>query len=164
MIMTLPVLTSGFILAAGVVDDLRSRKFHNWLFLTCCVLGAVVVAISGGMHELLFAGFGFFAGFIILLPLVLTGLIGAGDMKLLAAFGLVAGWDAVLTVAVLSLFWGAIFGVVRVLADKQGRAFFKNLSAIATLQKRENLVLHRMPYTVALFMGWLSYLVLEGAR
>lgn len=158
----LPLLASTAILIAGVVDDLRSQKFHNWLFLACCAFGLSVSLALGGWDGLLLSSVGFIAGIAIPLPLVLAGSLGAGDMKLLAAFGLVAGWEAVLSVAILSLFWGAIFGVVRTVANGQGKLLLANLFAIVALRERKGLQLHRMPYTVALLVGWMSHLVYQG--
>jgi prepilin peptidase CpaA len=158
--MTLPIFTSTLILLAGVVDDLRSRKFHNWLFLVCCAIGITVVLITGGVSGLFISALGFGAGVALFLPLVLFRIVGAGDMKLLAAFGILAGWNTVFSVAVLSLIWGAIFGVVRTMASGQTRVLIGNLAAIVTLKKREQLVLHSMPFTFAILMAWLTHLVL----
>lgn len=150
------------ILIAGVVDDLRSQKFHNWLFLACSAFGLAVSIGVSGWNGLFIASVGFAAGIVIPLPLVLLKSLGAGDMKLLAAFGLVAGWEAVLSVAILSLFWGAAFGVIRTIINGNGKVLANNMMAIVTLKERQSLPLHRMPYTVALFVGWLSHLVYEG--
>lgn len=103
---------------------------------------------------------GFLAAIAALLPLVLANIVGSGDMKILAAFGCASNWNAVFSVALLSLVWGAVFGVLRVLLQGQGRLFINNLIAIVTRKPRETFAVHRMPYTIALFFGWLSYLTL----
>lgn len=159
VVSTMPIATASAILLAGVVDDLRSRKFHNWLFLTCAGIAAIVAILTGGLSSLLFAVTGFAAGIVILLPLVLVKVIGAGDMKLLAAFGIVAGWNAVVSVAVFGMIWGAIFGVTKVIVSGQGRVLAMNLMSIVTLKERSTLELHRIPFTVAILMGWLTHLV-----
>jgi prepilin peptidase CpaA len=152
----------GTILVAGVIDDLRTRKFHNWLFLACSALALLTVLIVNGWSGVYLSALGFAAGIAILLPVVLAGVIGAGDMKLLAAFGIVAGWNTVFSVAVMSLIWGAIFGIVKMAVSGQLKALVSNMLAIVTLKKREQLELHKIPYTIALLMGWLSYLVYQG--
>ena len=157
------IIAPGAIIGAGVIDDLRTRKFHNWLFISCSVFALAVMLIFGGMQSLLPAVMGFLAGIIVLMPLVLLRVIGAGDMKLFAAFGILAGWTAVLNVMVLSLVWGALFGVLRTLLDGKGRVLVHNLASLVTLKKREELQLNRIPFTVAILMGWLSYLVIQGA-
>lgn len=161
----LPIILSTIILLVGVVDDLRSRKFHNWLFLVCSLVAFVAMAIVGGWTSLYLSTLGFGAGFIVLLPLVLLKMVGAGDMKLLAAFGIAAGWNAVISVAIMSLFWGAIFGVVRVIIGGQLRVLLGNMVAIVTPRgstARSSLELHKIPFTIALLMGWLSHLVYQG--
>jgi prepilin peptidase CpaA len=150
------------ILLAGVIDDLRTKKFHNWLFISCTVVGFAAVAANGGINGMLIGVFGFLAGLAIFLPMVLGKIVGAGDMKLMAAFGIVAGWQAVIGSAFWALVWGAVFGVARVIFSGQGRILFSNLKAIVTLKKRQELVLHRMPFTFAILMGWLSYEVAPG--
>src|SRR5687768_5345683 len=92
-----PIVTASAILIAGVIDDFRTRKVHNRLFLACSAIALVVVAAAGGIAAVPTAIFGFLAGLAIFLPLVLIKAIGAGDMKLLAAFGIAAGPSAVVS-------------------------------------------------------------------
>jgi prepilin peptidase CpaA len=154
--------TQATILVAGVVDDLRSRKFHNWLFLACCSLALLAVLITQGWSGVYLSVFGFGAGIALVLPFVLMGMIGAGDMKLMAAFGIIAGAETVFSVAVMSLMWGALFGIVKIALSGQLKILATNMVSIVTLKKRENLELHTIPFAVALFFGWLSHLVYQG--
>jgi prepilin peptidase CpaA len=156
------LLGASAILIAGVIDDLRTKKFHNWLFAACCAFATMLLAIAEGAGAAPMALLGFTAGFVILLPAVLLGVIGAGDMKLLAAFGILAGWSAVLSVTLYAFVWGAAFGVLRVALNGQIRVFLSNLVAVATLKDRTQLVTHKMPFAVAIFIGWLSHLVTQG--
>lgn len=157
-----PIFVASLIVAAGVVDDLRTRKFHNWLFGVCVALAALSVLVSGGISGFPFALLGALAGFAIFLPLVLLKIIGAGDMKLMVAFGLAAGWDAVLSVALYGLFWGAAFGVLASVFRGQGRTLVYNMFSIVAVRERKGLELQKIPFTVAIAMGWLTYLGLRG--
>lgn len=157
-----PIVAATAILVAGVVDDLRSRKFHNWLFLACAAFATVVLVVSDGPGAMLLGVLGFVAGFALLTPLVLMKIIGAGDMKLMAAFGIVAGWEAVLTVSVAALLWGALFGLLRTVLRGQFKSLASNMFSIVILKDRQGLQLQTMPYTVALLMGWLTHLVMTG--
>jgi prepilin peptidase CpaA len=159
----LPTLVATAILAAGVVDDFRSRKFHNWLFLVCVAVAALSVLLAGGVQSFSIALLGLLAGVAVFLPLVMMKIIGAGDMKLMAAFGLAAGWDAVLQVAVFGLLWGAVFGVLATVFRGQGRVLVYNMFSIVMIRERKGLVLHKIPFTIAIFMGWLTFLTLRGA-
>jgi prepilin peptidase CpaA len=158
----IPIIASSGFLIAGVIDDLRSRKFHNWLFLTCVAIGVVIALVTGGVHGFPMALLGFTAGLAVFLPAVLLNIIGAGDMKLMAAFGLVAGWDAVLSVAVLSLIWGALFGVVAVIVRGHLKLLVYNMISIVIIRERKSLELQKIPFTIAMLMGWLCHLVLKG--
>ena len=158
-----PIASASLILAAAVVDDLRTRKFHNWLFLVCVALAALSVLVSAGVAGFPMALLGALAGFAIFLPLVLMKIIGAGDMKLMVAFGLAAGWDAVLPVAGWGLAWGAVFGVLASIFRGHARTLVYNMVSIVVVRERKGLELQKIPFTVAIMMGWLSHLVLRGA-
>jgi prepilin peptidase CpaA len=158
----LPIALASAVMGVGVVDDLRSRKFHNWLFLTCTAVGLVFVIAMYGIAALPLSFLGFVVGIAALMPFVLLKIVGAGDMKLMAAFGLIAGYSAVVPVIVYGLIWGALFGVVRTIANGGGRVLALNLVSIVTFKERKRLELHRMPFTVGLLMGWLTYLTVGG--
>lgn len=161
--MNLAMATATAILLAGVVDDFRSRKFHNWLFLACSAVALVVVLATHGIWGAGLGIAGFTAGLVIFLPLVLLRIVGAGDMKLMAAFGLVAGWNAVLAVAFYSLFWGAAFGVLQVILKGEFRGFVRNIGAMTIHRGHQSPTeLHRIPYTAALLVGWFTYLFFQG--
>jgi Flp pilus assembly protein protease CpaA len=159
-IITLGIATG--ILVAGVADDLRSRKFHNWLFLVCAGIALITVLVTIGIGGFVPALLGFLCGAAVLLPFVLVRAIGAGDMKLLAAFGIVAGWPAALSVAVYALFWGALFGVARAVALHQGGVLAQNFAHILMFRRSQGLELQKFPYTVAIFFGWISFLAVGG--
>jgi prepilin peptidase CpaA len=158
----IPLALASLILLTGVVDDLRTRKFHNWLFLVCTLLAIATSVVIGGTSGLMTGALGFVAGFAVLLPFVLMGMVGAGDMKLMAAFGACAGWEAVLAVVVFSFIWGALFGVTRTVLSGQFKTLVLNIVAIATMKDRKNLVLQKIPFTIAILMGWMTDLVYRG--
>lgn len=155
------LITASLILMSGVVTDIRSRRFPNWLFIACSLLAFAVALFARGWVGVAFGTIGFFAGIACYMPLVLMGVTGAGDMKLLAAFGIAAGWNAVGFTAILSLIWGAVFGVVRVVVNGDGRAFLLNLYSLLLFRSGKGLELHKMPFTIAIFMGWLTYIILQ---
>lgn len=159
--LSIPAFAASAILLAGVIDDLRSRKVHNWLFLSCAAFALVVALATGGWAGLSNGVLGFMAGVAVFPPLVLAKMVGAGDMKLLAAFGILAGWSAVLSVAVYALLWGVLFGVIQVIVKGQGKVLINNMLSIVVLKDRQNLVLHKIPFTIALLVGWMTHLVLR---
>lgn len=161
-VLLISTLASSAILVAGVVDDFRTRKFHNWLFLVCTAFAVAIAVWLGGVGGLMLSVMGFLAGIAILLPLVLLGVVGAGDMKLVAAFGACAGWEAVCYVVFFSFIWGVLFGILRVILSGQLKTFASNMVAIVTMKDRKELVLQKIPFTVAIFMGWLTHLANRG--
>ena len=155
------------ILIWAVIEDLRSRKFSNRTFMIATAIALVTTTVTalsmGGASELISLTLGFGAGIILFLPLVLIGAIGAGDMKLMAAFGILVGWHAVLWTGVYGLMWGALFGLIQIVMRGQLRVLKDNLLNLAITRSRGNLELHHIPFTAPLLLGWLSHLVLSGA-
>lgn len=154
------IAISTLILLAGVVDDLRSRKVHNKLVLVLALIGAAATLFVSGPQGLLWGLLAASCAIILCLPLVVTHILGAGDMKLLAAFGLTVQWNSVLWVVVYSLFWGALLGVFRSILRGEGKLLLQNTLKIAGRQNIEAQTLQKIPYTVALLFGWLTHISL----
>jgi Flp pilus assembly protein protease CpaA len=150
------------ILIWAVIEDLRSRKFSNRSFMISCAVSLATALVLGGTSEIISLTLGFGAGVIFFLPLVLAGAIGAGDMKLMAAFGILVGWHAVLWTGVYGLVWGAVFGVIQIVVRGELRGLKENLTTLAITRSKGNLELHRIPFTAPLLLGWLSHLVSTG--
>lgn len=148
------------ILLTGVVDDLRSRKVHNAL-----VVGLFGAALLGqityfGLEGVKQGGLGVAAALVSCIPLVLARVIGAGDMKLMVAFGMATTWPAVLTVVLWSLVWGAVLGLTRAIVAGDFSRLLTSTYLLTTKAKPSESSLHKIPYTIALLFGWMSYLIL----
>lgn len=156
-----PVLIPTIVLLAGVIDDLRSRKVHNYLVLTLAALAFTTTFIFGGLPGVKEGLLAFLTALAIGIPLTLARVVGAGDMKLLAAFALATNWSAVVTVSVASVFWGALLGVVRALLGRDLGTLMATTWLVMKRQKPEAQTLHHIPYSVALFFGWLTHLTLS---
>jgi prepilin peptidase CpaA len=102
------LLTAIFVVAAAwaTYTDLKHRRIANWL--TFGAAGAALLArlILGGPQTLLDGVEGWLVGTALLLIPFVLGWMGAGDVKLLAAFGAIGGLDFV----VQSALFGCIFG------------------------------------------------------
>lgn len=156
-------LVPTFILAAGIVDDLRSRKVHNKLVLVLMAIGLTATYLQWGLHGLAFGLLAAFVALAICFPLVVTGIMGAGDMKLLMAFGAASSWNTVIWVLIYSFFWGALLGVFQSILRGEGRLLIASTWSVVLLQKKSQFPLHKIPYTVALFFGWLTLLTARQA-
>ena len=150
------------ILIWAVIEDLRSRKFSNRSFLIACAIALVTALATGGTSEIISLTLGFCAGVVFFLPLVLAGIIGAGDMKLMAAVGILVGWHAVMWTGIYGLIWGAVFGVAQILAKGQFRILKDNLTTLAITRSKSGVSLHHIPFTAPLLLGWMTNLVISG--
>lgn len=109
---------------AGSYTDVRTRRIPNWLTVGVFAL-AIVLRLLGA--ESLGQGFlGAGVAFLVGLAFHIGGMLGAGDVKYLAAFGAILGagriWPALALVAIaggfLALLWTFALGrTVHVLRD-----------------------------------------------
>ena len=149
------------IIGCAAIDDLCTRKVHNSLLgiLAFASLLAVIYFRNGsGLIEsaLIESALGFLAGFAFYLPLAWFGIVGGGDLKLLAVSGILLGPTPVIIVGFFALFWGAIMGIIQVLLNRQGIDFARNIFKIAKLQTVEKSQLHTIPFAAAIFLGALT--------
>ena len=152
--MTLNFLFPIGFLTVAMVDDLCFKKFHNWLFLTLSGFGFLFVFFSGSM-ELTQAFTGFLMGGVLMLPLVLIGATGAGDMKFMMSFGILMGTFLILEIFVYSLFWGALIGLFQSFFAGKISVVIQNLWGF--LNKLRPTDVQKIPYTVAIFLGWMTH-------
>lgn len=156
------VWIASLILGAGVVDDLRSRKVHNWLAVLCFAIGLAANVYLQGWYGLQVGLLSSAVAFAASAPLFLAKMVGGGDVKLFVAFAASVSWTAALMTGFYALIWGAIFGLLQAIFQGQGTALFGNMMTLAVQRKSEGMSLHKIPFTVALFVGWLTTLKLEG--
>ena len=146
----------GGILLAGMVDDLRSRKIHNWLILVLFAIAILSILFVQGPAGLFRAlGWGFVA-LGLSLPLTLLKVIGGGDMKLYIVLAMVLTPQAMISCLVCSFFWGAILGVLKLILDKKTGLMYVNLLSLFKFKRLTADTLNTFPFSVSLFLGWLS--------
>ena len=124
--MTPSTLSLAIILIAAVWD-IRTRRIPNWLTLTALVLGLALHAWQGTWRE---AGLGCLLAVVIYLPLFLAGGRGAGDVKLMAALGLILGPTIWIQLFVLTAFIGALWALILVIAKRRLLQTLKNIFEI----------------------------------
>jgi prepilin peptidase CpaA len=155
------LLIPSIILFVAMITDLRERKIYNkWILI------ALFLAVGSSYYFYSYDGIqqgALAAGIALLLtlPLVLIGALGAGDMKLLFAFGLATTYQTVFSIMLLSFVWAAILGIV--LAVYKGRVghLMMNTFRLATNPaERKELDLQKIPYTVPIFLAWLTFILL----
>ncbi|MDR4469971.1 MAG: A24 family peptidase [Nitrospira sp.] len=99
------------LLATAVYTDIRWARIPNWLTVSAMGVGIFAHAWIGGLQGIGFslAGLGMGLG-LFLLPYACKA-IGAGDVKLMAAIGAIAGLSGVLSVAALSVLVGGVYAL-----------------------------------------------------
>jgi prepilin peptidase CpaA len=73
--------------AAAAWIDLRTRRIPNVLTLGAAAAAPVLLGVVGGWNAVVWSVAGWCMGLVLFLPLFLLRGMGAGDVKLLAAFG-----------------------------------------------------------------------------
>jgi len=84
------------IYAVACYGEIREHRIPNWLTVGAMILGFGAAGISFGLAGLSDSALGVLVGGGVFLPFCLMGVVGGGDMKLMAATGAILGWPNVL--------------------------------------------------------------------
>lgn len=114
-------LASAFAAAVAAVDA-GTHRIPNRLTVTMAAIGLGLNFVLAGAHAALGALSGGLLMLMIFVPLFLAGGFGAGDVKALAAIGLLLGPRGALAAAAGTLMAGAVGGLVVLLARGGGGA------------------------------------------
>lgn len=139
--------------AAAMVSDLRSFRIPNRIsFAVAALFPVYVLAGFGDLRNGLLAGGIVFA---IGLFLFARGLVGGGDVKLLAAVSLWAGTDLVLPMILIVTLAGGVMSVAEWVRTGGFKVFLARLfpnfgETLSFAGHREQVV---VPYGVAIFAG-----------
>lgn len=152
-----PFILTLLLLGASVWDDLRTRKVHNRLLISTFVLSLVSALFFLGPSAVLQIFSSILGAFAFCLPLYLLRVVGGGDFKLLIAISPLWTWSDIAWTLGYSLVWGAILGLVVVILRKELFQFIQNLKSIALKNPVEQKLLHKIPYTIAIFFGFLTH-------
>lgn len=147
--------------AVATVDDLRTHKVHNVLLAGLALLSVAVVLATSGWPGLEKGLIGAVAGIALYFPLAWMGVVGGGDLKLMAVVGLSAGAVDTLLIGVFALLWGAILGVIQVLMQKDLKALLNNLGSLAQGKSPGETKLHKIPFAAAMLLAVLTELTLK---
>jgi prepilin peptidase CpaA len=105
--------------ALAFVIDIRHSIIPNWLTITAVSLGLTYHVYRDGVEGLVFSTSGFLIGLVLLFILHLFGAIGAGDVKLFAAYGAVAGMEFVMQSIIYTLIYACLIGIVILISQKK---------------------------------------------
>ena len=121
------------LLAAAAVIDWRTMKIPNWLTVGGMAWGllynaAHATSIASGLTH---SAVGLACGLLLLLPLWVLRVMGAGDVKLMAAVGAMVGLPGVLHAVLWSFIVGGIAAIGFALYRGALRQLASNVTAIA---------------------------------
>ena len=128
---TLEVVLVCIVVIAGIWD-LRYRRIPNWLTLSAIALGFILNTLLFSWHGFLLALLGFGCSLLVYLPLYLLRAMGAGDVKLMAAVGAIAGPVNWLYIFLFTALLGGVISLVYVVSRKRFHQTFLNMSVVVT--------------------------------
>ena len=152
----------GLVLLPACIDDLRSKKIHNKLILFLLPLVLSAVFLIQGLEGLKTGALSALLALLIAIPLTLIRAIGGGDLKLLTLIAFTLSWKDFLWIGLYSLPWALILGLVKITLNNQLKDFFLNFLYLFTNKSGQNLEFHTIPYSIALFFSWMSFLTVKG--
>ncbi len=99
------------LLVTAVYTDIRWARIPNWLTVSAMGIGMLTHAWIQGLQGAGFSLAGLSVGLGLFLILYACKVIGAGDVKLMAAIGAILGPSGVLSVAALSVLAGGVYAL-----------------------------------------------------
>jgi prepilin peptidase CpaA len=156
-------IAAGLVIAAGIAAtaiDIRQRRVPNVLTMGLAALGVVLSLTGWGAVGFSGALGGLALGLALLLPAHVFGATGAGDVKLLAAFGALLGpadvFDAFLRAAILG---GVMALVVALWRGRLRQTLYGTAMLVTTRSRATKAVIehpaanNRFPYAPAIACG-----------
>ena len=164
MIGNVPNVLLVLMLLAAFATDVSTMRIPNRLTFSFTMVGFVLHVILQGWEGLRFSTAGMATGFALLMLLYTIGATGAGDVKLFAAIGALAGPTFVLHCLLYSILFAGAIGLIVGLFHKawhrQIARFFHRIAAILCLNQVK-LLLHVNDHALLRFP--FMYAVLPGA-
>ncbi|MDR6539056.1 A24 family peptidase [Variovorax soli] len=162
------------LLLIAAVTDYRTYRIPNWLTFggaAFAVIYKTLVAVSPGSACLAASG-GLLLGFLIMLPPYVLGVMGAGDVKLMAMVGAFLGVDETLQAVLFTFIVGGIaaFGfallrgkVRRMLRNTKDAVHGMVLSAMVGARPDAEVgaaqSVGKLPYGVCISVGTVAYVL-----
>ncbi len=165
------------LVSIAAVTDIRSRRIPNWLVLPGLGLGLALNALLFGWAGAKVSVSGAGLAFGIYVAFYLLHAMGAGDVKLMAAIGAIAGLKAWLLIFFFTAIAGGVVAFALLLIKGRFRRTLLNVSimlhqlslfqapyhATEELDVRSGKAL-RLPHGVTIALGTITYLLLGITR
>jgi prepilin peptidase CpaA len=136
-------------LMATCISDLLYRRISNNLMLTVLAMGMSYWGCRYGWAGIAFASAGAATGLFALLGLYIIGWLGAGDVKIFAAFGALLGAKGILSAGIFGVIAGGLLSIAYI--DRRGLRW--DLLSSGRALERARITGQTVPLGAALAMG-----------
>jgi prepilin peptidase CpaA len=129
----MPTVLNGALIAlvlTAAAYDLRFRRIPNWLNLGGVIAGFGLNTFLSGGHGLRAASLGFLCALLVYMPLYVIRGMGAGDVKLMAAVGAIAGPVHWLGIFLATAIIGGVVSLLVIALKKRFHQTIWNLAVI----------------------------------
>jgi prepilin peptidase CpaA len=146
------------------VFDIKSRRIPNFITMPALLLGLMTHLVFGGWQQMFSSlAAGIVCGGLFLIFYIAGGM-GAGDVKLIAAVGCIAGMPHIAYILVLTAISGGVMAIALALARGRLKETLFNVGSLASHHVQEGLQPHpdlniknvqtlRLPYALAIAGG-----------
>lgn len=159
-------------LTVATVTDLRSQRIYNWLTFPLMLSGLLAHTLFSGWDGFLLSAGGFALGLGVMIVPFFLGMMGAGDVKLMAGIGAWLGAPATLTAFLITCIAGGFYAIfVLIRHRKYMKAVFANIwgTFLRTMSTHKfeyspvanEQALPRLCYGVAIAIGTLAAMSLN---
>ncbi len=146
-----------------VIQDLKSRKVSNQIIIIGLLITIFELLYFNGFSGLRDGISGFILIFISGYIFWKFSILGAGDVKVMSIIGLSIPGLYSLEFLFYAFVWGSLMGIIALVLDKslihESKIF--NFHPVMTI-KSPTVKNHKIPFTVAIFFGILTFWVLQG--
>lgn len=156
------------------IQDLLYFRIPNYLTFTAILAFFIFHSVCNGLNGMLFSFSGLATGILLLLPLYLLKMMGAGDVKLMGSIGSALGFSGAVKSFLFSAIAGGIYAVIILALNHAHRVrLFQRFSLMlktlfitghcAYIPPSEEEKKAKLCYGVAIAAGTISYMFFEYA-
>jgi Flp pilus assembly protein protease CpaA len=145
----IPVVLFCALLGFAALSDFRHRIIPNWICGLTAILGLVVHTSNQGLSGILIFAAGLALPLLAFVPLYALRVMGAGDVKLLAAVGAFVGFGEVFNFITITMLFGGVLGLGQVIINK----IFWFAPYLARFYYPDETTRNYVPYGVAIAAG-----------
>lgn len=163
MVGTLALALGAAACSLSAATDVAWRRVPNWITLPLIVLAPAVTAVEFGLRPALLSAAIVLAFIVAGIVIHSTGLLGGGDIKLLAGVGALCGFPACISFALFTAVAGGVLALLIALARSELKPLLSSLHRrvttslitrrLATETARQTNA--RMPYALAIATGFI---------